>query len=170
LGRICTSCCYRDSERWVRFSATYLILFSLNNHSISATAQMILLPGNNFTSAATFVSNGSADALAKVKNPDGSITGLIFDVHKYLDYDNSGTNQCVSRAPIPLSRRSLLMMLIPFLVQGMHNQQYQRCMGSSSSMAKMSRQTSLQHRDWRRKCPILHHFYVSANCFPGAKL
>ncbi|KAK7437498.1 Endoglucanase EG-II [Stygiomarasmius scandens] len=57
-----------------------------------ATSQMILLPGNNFTSAGTFVSNGSADALAKVTNPDGSITGLIFDVHKYLDSDNSGTH------------------------------------------------------------------------------
>jgi endoglucanase len=57
-----------------------------------ATTQLILLPGNNWTSAQTFVSNGSADALAKVTNPDGSITGLIFDVHKYLDSDNSGTN------------------------------------------------------------------------------
>ncbi|KAJ3492269.1 hypothetical protein NLI96_g114 [Meripilus lineatus] len=57
-----------------------------------ATTQIILLPGNNWTSAATFVSNGSADALNKVKNPDGSITNLVFDVHKYLDYDNSGTN------------------------------------------------------------------------------
>ncbi|KAJ8469182.1 hypothetical protein ONZ51_g9162 [Trametes cubensis] len=57
-----------------------------------ATSQLILLPGNNWTSAETFVSNGSADALNKVTNPDGSITGLIFDVHKYLDFDNSGTN------------------------------------------------------------------------------
>lgn len=56
---------------------------------LSATTQIILLPGNNWTSAATFVSNGSADALNKVKNPDGSITNLVFDVHKYLDYDNS---------------------------------------------------------------------------------
>ena len=55
----------------------------------SATSQIILLPGNNWTSAATFVSNGSADALSKVTNPDGSITGLVFDVHKYLDFDNS---------------------------------------------------------------------------------
>jgi len=53
---------------------------------------MILLPGNNWTSAATFVSNGSADALKKVVNLDGSTTNLIFDVHKYLDFDNSGTN------------------------------------------------------------------------------
>ncbi|KAF8908631.1 glycoside hydrolase superfamily, partial [Gymnopilus junonius] len=62
-----------------------------------ATTQLILLPGNNWTSAQTFVSNGSAAALAKVTNPDGSITGLIFDVHKYLDSDNSGTNtECVT--------------------------------------------------------------------------
>jgi len=62
-----------------------------------ATTQMILLPGDNWTSAATFVSNGSADALKKVVNPDGSTTNLIFDVHKYLDIDNSGTNpECVT--------------------------------------------------------------------------
>ncbi|KDR72633.1 hypothetical protein GALMADRAFT_158823 [Galerina marginata CBS 339.88] len=62
-----------------------------------ATTQLILLPGNNWTSAQTFVSNGSGDALKKVVNPDGSITGLIFDVHKYLDSDNSGTNsECVT--------------------------------------------------------------------------
>ncbi|CAK5272164.1 unnamed protein product [Mycena citricolor] len=62
-----------------------------------ATTQIILLPGDNWTSAQTFVSNGSADALNKVVNPDGSITNLIFDVHKYLDYDNSGTNAaCVT--------------------------------------------------------------------------
>lgn len=61
-----------------------------------ATSQLILLPGNNWTSAETFVSNGSADALNKVTNPDGSVTGLIMDVHKYLDSDNSGTNtECV---------------------------------------------------------------------------
>jgi len=57
-----------------------------------ATSQLILLPGNNWTSAETFVSNGSAAALSEVTNPDGSITNLIFDVHKYLDFDNSGTN------------------------------------------------------------------------------
>jgi endoglucanase len=54
-----------------------------------ATTQMILLPGNNYTSAQTFVSGGSADALNTVRNPDGTITDLIMDVHKYLDYDNS---------------------------------------------------------------------------------
>jgi hypothetical protein len=54
-----------------------------------ATTQMILLPGNNYTSAETFVSSGSAEALGMVTNPDGTFTNLIMDVHKYLDYDNS---------------------------------------------------------------------------------
>ncbi|KAJ7698613.1 glycoside hydrolase superfamily [Mycena rosella] len=59
-----------------------------------ATTQMILLPGDNWTSAQTFVSNGSADALKKVVNPDGSVTNLLFDVHKYLDSDNSNDVGC----------------------------------------------------------------------------
>ncbi|KAH8687095.1 glycoside hydrolase superfamily [Tricladium varicosporioides] len=57
-----------------------------------ATTQLILLPGNNFTSVTTFISNGSAGNLSTIRNPDGSLTGLIFDVHKYLDVDNSGTH------------------------------------------------------------------------------
>jgi len=62
-----------------------------------ATTQMILLPGDDYTSAETFVSGGSAEALNMVQNPDGTITNLIMDVHKYLDYDNSGTNAaCVT--------------------------------------------------------------------------
>ncbi|KUJ21508.1 glycoside hydrolase family 5 protein [Mollisia scopiformis] len=55
-----------------------------------ATTQMILLPGNDFTGAQTFVSNGSAGNLSNVHNLDGSNTSLIFDVHKYLDADGSG--------------------------------------------------------------------------------
>ncbi|KAI9566244.1 carbohydrate-binding module family 1 protein/Glycoside hydrolase family 5 protein [Boletus coccyginus] len=62
-----------------------------------ATTQTILLPGDNYTSAKTFVSGGSAAALATVTNPDGSYTNLIFDVHKYLDSDGSGTSDtCVT--------------------------------------------------------------------------
>lgn len=57
-----------------------------------ATSQMILMPGTNFASAGQFVSSGSADALLGVKNPDGSTTGLVYDLHKYLDVDNSGTH------------------------------------------------------------------------------
>lgn len=62
-----------------------------------AMSQVILLPGNNYTSAQTFVWNGSGPALLKVTNLDGSTTNLVFDVHNYLDSDNSGTNtECVT--------------------------------------------------------------------------
>ncbi|KAF8193945.1 carbohydrate-binding module family 1 protein/Glycoside hydrolase family 5 protein [Mycena galopus ATCC 62051] len=58
---------------------------------------MVLLPGSDYASAGQFISDGSAAALSKVTNPDGSFTNLIFDVHKYLDSDNSGTNaECVT--------------------------------------------------------------------------
>ena len=59
-----------------------------------ATSQKILLPGNDYTSAAKFISNGSGAALLKVTNGDsaGTTTNLIFDVHAYLDSDNSGTH------------------------------------------------------------------------------
>ncbi|KOS22753.1 Endoglucanase EG-II [Escovopsis weberi] len=57
-----------------------------------ATKQIILLPGTNFASAETFVSTGSAAALANVTNPDGSIDNLILDLHKYLDINNSGSH------------------------------------------------------------------------------
>jgi endoglucanase len=57
-----------------------------------APNNIILLPGNQYTSAAAFIDNGSAAALLKVTNPDGTTTNLVFDVHAYLDSDNSGTN------------------------------------------------------------------------------
>lgn len=80
--------------------------------SAGATSQLILLPvmskldtsthgpasyARSYTNAAGFISNSSGAALMDVTNPDGSITNLIFDVHKYLDSDNNGTNaECVT--------------------------------------------------------------------------
>jgi endoglucanase len=62
-----------------------------------ATSQMILLPGTNFDSAATLLETGGLDALMNITNPDGSVDGLVLDVHKYLDEDNSGTHEeCVT--------------------------------------------------------------------------
>lgn len=62
-----------------------------------ATSNTILLPGNDWTSAGSFISDGSAAALSTVKNLDGTTTNLVFDVHKYLDSDNSGTHtECVT--------------------------------------------------------------------------
>ncbi|KAJ6444950.1 glycoside hydrolase family 5 [Purpureocillium lavendulum] len=57
-----------------------------------AKKQMILLPGTNFASAETFVSTGSAELLSAITNPDGSTDGLLLDLHKYLDINNSGTH------------------------------------------------------------------------------
>lgn len=57
-----------------------------------AEKHMILLPGTNFASAETFVSSGSAEALAAITNPDGSTDGLLLDIHKYLDINNSGSH------------------------------------------------------------------------------
>jgi endoglucanase len=57
-----------------------------------ATSNKILLPGNEWTHASAYISNGSGAALSKVKNLDGSTTNLIFDVHQYLDSDGSGTH------------------------------------------------------------------------------
>jgi len=56
-----------------------------------AMTQTILLPGNDFTHASTFIDNGSAGNLSRVANPDGSFTNLVFEVHQYLDSDGSGT-------------------------------------------------------------------------------
>jgi endoglucanase len=57
-----------------------------------ASSQMILLTGANYASAGQFVSSGSAAALIKITSLDGSFDGLILDLHKYLDVDNSGTH------------------------------------------------------------------------------
>ncbi len=61
-----------------------------------AKSQMILLPGTDYTSAGTFPT-ASGPSLLKVKDADGTTDKLIFDVHRYLDSDNSGTHaECTS--------------------------------------------------------------------------
>lgn len=61
-----------------------------------ATSQIILLPGTQYTAASAYISDGSYAALSKVTNLDKSTTNLVFDVHQYLDSDNSGSQQtCV---------------------------------------------------------------------------
>jgi endoglucanase len=56
-----------------------------NNHTI-------LLPGTGWMSAAAFNYGGDSTQLLNVKNPDGSTTNLIFNIHGYYDYDYSGTH------------------------------------------------------------------------------
>ncbi|GAW17020.1 hypothetical protein ANO14919_064690 [Xylariales sp. No.14919] len=57
----------------------------------SGSAHTILIPGNDWTSAAPFPTK-SGPTLLNVVNPDNTTTGLVFDVHKYSDIDNSGTH------------------------------------------------------------------------------
>lgn len=56
-----------------------------------APRNTILIPGSSYSSAQALPTE-AGPALLDVKNPDGSTTGLVFDVHKYLDSDNSGTH------------------------------------------------------------------------------
>jgi endoglucanase len=61
-----------------------------------AKSQMILVPGTDYTSAGTFPT-ASGPSLLKVKDTDGTTDKIIFDVHRYLDSDNSGTHaECTS--------------------------------------------------------------------------
>ncbi|KAM7189868.1 glycoside hydrolase family 5 protein [Rhypophila sp. PSN 637] len=79
-------------ERWA--DSVQAVVTAIRN--AGAKTQMILIPGNDWTSAQAFPTK-SGPTLLKVKNPDGSTDGLIFDVHKYLDSDNSGTHtECVT--------------------------------------------------------------------------
>ncbi|PPR05528.1 hypothetical protein CVT24_003271 [Panaeolus cyanescens] len=59
--------------------------------SAGATQQYILIPGSSWSSAEAFP-NEAGPMLLKVTDPAGGTSKLIFDVHKYLDYDNSGTH------------------------------------------------------------------------------
>lgn len=56
-----------------------------------APDNMILIPGSSYSSAQQLPTE-AGPALLNVTNPDGSTKNIIFDVHKYLDSDNSGTH------------------------------------------------------------------------------
>jgi endoglucanase len=61
-----------------------------------ATSQYILIPGSSYSSAQTLPTE-AGPYLLKVSDPAGGVNKLIFDVHKYLDSDNSGTHSdCVT--------------------------------------------------------------------------
>ncbi|KAL8667326.1 MAG: hypothetical protein Q9202_000900 [Teloschistes flavicans] len=82
-----------DIKRWAQTCQTVVNAI----RKAGATENIITLPGNGYTSAGSFVNSGSAAALSTVKDVDGTTDKLIFEVHKYLDSDNSGTHtDCVS--------------------------------------------------------------------------
>ena len=56
-----------------------------------ATSQNILIPGSSWASAQALPTE-LGPALLNVTDPAGGTDKLIFDVHKYLDADNSGTH------------------------------------------------------------------------------
>lgn len=76
-----------DIDKWA--NTVQAVVTAIRN--AGAKSQMILIPGNDWTSAQQMPTK-SGPALLKVKNPDGSLDGIVFDVHKYLDSDNSGTH------------------------------------------------------------------------------
>lgn len=64
--------------------------------SAGATCQIILIPGSSWSSAQALPSEAGPQLLT-VTDPSGGTSRLVFDVHKYLDSDNSGTHDdCVT--------------------------------------------------------------------------
>lgn len=61
-----------------------------------ATSQYLLMPGSSYSSAQTLPTE-AGPYLAALTDPAGGTSKLLFDVHKYLDSDNSGTHaDCVT--------------------------------------------------------------------------
>ncbi|TFY83404.1 hypothetical protein EWM64_g612 [Hericium alpestre] len=61
-----------------------------------ATSQYLLMPGSSYSSAQTLPTE-AGPYLVKLTDPIGGTDKLLFDVHKYLDSDNSGTHaDCVT--------------------------------------------------------------------------
>ncbi|POW09138.1 hypothetical protein PSTT_07070 [Puccinia striiformis] len=71
----------------------------------------IILPGDNWSHLDSFVTSYHA-GLSKIHNPDGSFTGLIFELHEYFDSNDSGTG-----TDCPVSRKKELDQVVSLLVQ-----------------------------------------------------
>lgn len=76
------------------------LVFNLNQACINgiraagATSQLILIEGNSYTGAWTWVSSGNAASLLSLTDPNNNIA---YQMHQYLDSDGSGTSPtCVS--------------------------------------------------------------------------
>lgn len=82
-----------DIDTWVETVQTAVTAI----RTAGATTQYITLPGTNYQSAGSVISDGSAAGLLGVTNPDGTTDNLILDVHQYLDSNSSGTStECVT--------------------------------------------------------------------------
>ena len=85
-----------DIQKW----AATLQLAVNAIRAAGATSQLIILSGKGWTHAATYLpssSDGSGPALMGITDPAGGTSKLIFEVHEYLDSNNSGCNcDCVT--------------------------------------------------------------------------
>ncbi|PCH33920.1 hypothetical protein WOLCODRAFT_177561 [Wolfiporia cocos MD-104 SS10] len=80
-----------DVEEWVE-SVQYVV----NAVREAGATNYLLLPGSSYSSAQTFPTE-AGPYLVNVTDPLGGTSKLLFDVHKYLDSDNSGTHAtCVT--------------------------------------------------------------------------
>ncbi|CAL1695114.1 unnamed protein product [Somion occarium] len=69
---------------------------TVNAVRAAGSQNYLLLPGSSWASAQAFPTE-AGPLLVKVTDPLGGTSKLIFDVHKYLDSDNSGTHaDCVT--------------------------------------------------------------------------
>lgn len=76
------------------------LVYQLNQAAINgtraagATSQTIFVEGNSYTGAWTWVSSGTSTTMAGLTDPNDNV---MYEVHQYLDSDDSGTSStCVS--------------------------------------------------------------------------
>lgn len=72
------------TEQW--FGAAQAVVTAIRK---SGAPNMILVPGNNWTGAHSWVSSGNGALMLKLHDPQNH---FMFDVHQYLDADCSGTS------------------------------------------------------------------------------
>ncbi|EGG10321.1 family 5 glycoside hydrolase [Melampsora larici-populina 98AG31] len=93
-----------DSKTWI--GVVQLVVTAIRQQGASNT---ILLPGNYWMHFATFA-NDYNNGMSAVKNPDGTKTGLIFDIHQYLDVDGSGAHkECTQYHPDEITSVAALL-------------------------------------------------------------
>jgi hypothetical protein len=78
-----------------------------------ATSQFILIPGSSWSSAQALPTE-AGPYLLNVTDPIGGTSKLIFDVHKYLDSDNSGTHPDCTTVGFILNKASPHLIILGF--------------------------------------------------------
>ncbi|KAL1951468.1 hypothetical protein VTO73DRAFT_617 [Trametes versicolor] len=92
------------------------VQFVVNAIRQAGATNFLLLPGSSWASAQAFPTE-AGPYLVKVTDPLGGTDKLIFDVHKYLDSDNSGTHPDCTTDNV-----DVLKTLVSFLQQNGNRQ------------------------------------------------